>query len=433
MSLVRTRAWASAALLTFAGMSVASSARADASPQAGSISVSVLGFLGDGADEQAEALSSAIRLRFKSVGGYTAVEPPQPLGLMVVGFRCPPKPDAACLEKIAKNINADRMLWGTMSRGKGTVTVEVHYYDHGKDTVAQETYSDNLKDAQDPALEKIARKILTQLLGLSTGTVQVQAADYECGVGVDGSRAGQLEKGNLTLELPPGKHTVELLGPCKKVSSTVRVVANTKSVVDLSKAPTESVPEGPSKPFPTRTVVAISAIGLGAVSGIVAGVFGAKYWSARSDIQDKVALTPGATNEYGSVVTRKDASGKDVLYFELKDLKREYMVDPNSTASDVNCSAVPSGQTGVFKLCDDRKSMNGNIAPGIIFGVLGGALITTGVVLLVTDKSSAHASASATARDTTTKDRQGAGHVAVVPWFTPGSQGVSGLSVMGDF
>lgn len=398
-------------------------ARAEKAAQAGSISVAVLGFLGEGADEQADALAGAFRLRFKNIPGYVATEPPQPLGLMVVGFRCPPKPDAACLDKIAKNINADRMLWGTLTRAKGSVTVEVHYYDHGKDTFAQETYSDNLKDAQDPALEKIARKLLTQLIGVSTGTVQVQAADYECGVGVDGTRAGQLEKGNLTLELLPGKHTFELLGPCKKVSNTAAVVANGRTVVDLSKAP-EPVDDGPKKPFPTRKVVAFSTIGLGVVSGVVSVIFGAKYWSARSDIQDKLALTPGASNEYGKVVTGKDGNGKDVSYFELADLKREYMVNPNAAASDVNCSAVPAGQSGVFKLCDDRRAMNRNIAPGIIFGAVSAVLVGTGIVLLVTDKSGASdAPASG-------KSKPKEGSWAVAPWF--GSSG-QGLTVAGEF
>ena len=137
----------------------------------------------------------------------------------------------------------------------------------------------------------------------------------------------------------------------------------------------------------------------------------------------RLALTPGATNEYGKVVTRKDSSGKDVTFFELADLKREYMTNPSASASDVNCSAVPSGQSGVFKLCDDRKSMNKNIAPGIIFGAIGGALITTGIVLLVTDKGSASASASA-------KAEQRVSNVQVTPWFGTGTQG---LSVTGDF
>ena len=155
-------------------------------------------------------------------------------------------------------------------------------------------------------------------------------------------------------------------------------------------------------------------------------MFAAGYWSARSDIQSKLELTPGASNEYGRVVTRKDASGKDVTYFELKDLKREYMTSPDSASSDVNCSAVPAGTTGVYKLCADKKSMNGKIAPGIIFGVVGAGLIATGVIVLVTDKGPVRVSAAAKHPDKTLELT----NVQVVPMFASGQNGVS---VVGQF
>src|SRR5579859_3376081 len=109
MRLPRVTSCALAPLLFVLAMLVAKHAGAQG-PRP--ISVHVLEIDSDDADDQAEALTGAIRSRVRVAPGWQLVETTQSLSMLTAALRCPQHPDAPCLQKIADQLKADRFIWG---------------------------------------------------------------------------------------------------------------------------------------------------------------------------------------------------------------------------------------------------------------------------------------------------------------------------------
>src|SRR5262249_43586159 len=91
-------------------------AAADAST-AHSVPVAVITFDSDDADEQAEALTGALRSRIRASHGWSLADAPQSLGMLTAALRCPGKPlTAECQAKVADQIKAERFVFGYVSR-----------------------------------------------------------------------------------------------------------------------------------------------------------------------------------------------------------------------------------------------------------------------------------------------------------------------------
>ncbi len=119
-------------------------------PNAKAMPVYVLSILTDDADDQADALTQALRSRVRQAPGWSLLETPQSFETLSIALRCPPTPDAACLQRIGDQLHADHYVWGTLAKKKGgEVVADVHFWTRGKpQTDASETYSDNLKERQ---------------------------------------------------------------------------------------------------------------------------------------------------------------------------------------------------------------------------------------------------------------------------------------------
>jgi hypothetical protein len=119
----------------------------------------------DDADDQAEALTGALRSRVRSSPAWALPETTHTLRMLTAALRCPPRPDPACLQRIGDQIKSDRFAWGTLSKSGGRqVTVEMHLWTRGQPDVAiKETYSENLRDQNDDTLRKIAMRIIDRL------------------------------------------------------------------------------------------------------------------------------------------------------------------------------------------------------------------------------------------------------------------------------
>src|ERR1700723_946621 len=86
-----------------------SSARAQApKPQ----DLHVLEIDSDDADDQAEALTGALRSRVRSAQGWSLPETSQSLRMLTAALRCPVRPDAPCLQRIGDHLKTDRFVWG---------------------------------------------------------------------------------------------------------------------------------------------------------------------------------------------------------------------------------------------------------------------------------------------------------------------------------
>ena len=69
----------------------------------------VLDLESEDAEDQADALSAALRSRIRSTNDFTVVETTQHLSALMIALKCPQKPDATCL-----------MLCGAMAPGNSS-------------------------------------------------------------------------------------------------------------------------------------------------------------------------------------------------------------------------------------------------------------------------------------------------------------------------
>ena len=266
-------------------------ARADQST-AHSVAVAVLAFDSDDAEEQADALTGALRSRVRASQGWSLIETSQSLGMLTAALRCPTKPiSAECEQRIADQIKSERYIFGYVTKGPqaNQVTAEVHLYQKSKpDTVIRESYADNLKDQNDDTLRKVAQRLLDRLGGTAVGTIVVRMGSENGEVIVDGEKHVPLERGTARLDLSAGGHSVEVAvagQPSQK--RNVLVTAGKETVVDLALTTTGSVePAKSDSPFPTRKVIGGSIAALGIGAGIVATVMGLGYLDAKKAGED---------------------------------------------------------------------------------------------------------------------------------------------------
>jgi hypothetical protein len=129
----------------------------------------VLAIWTEDSDDQAEALTRALRWRARQAPGWSLLETNQSFETLAIALKCPPKPDTACLQRIGDQLKADRYVWGTMEKKKGThgeVSADLHLWTRGKPPAEdREDFADNLKDASDESLRAIASALFGRLTG----------------------------------------------------------------------------------------------------------------------------------------------------------------------------------------------------------------------------------------------------------------------------
>jgi hypothetical protein len=299
---------------------LARSARADQST-AHSVGVAVLAFDSDDAEEQADALTGAMRARVRAADGWSLVETPQSLGMLTAALRCPAKPvSAECEQRIADQLKLDRFIYGYVAKGPSPaqVTAEVHLYQRSKpDTVRRETYSDNLRDQNDEALRKIAYRLLDGLAATTVGTVVVHLGREGGEVIVDGEKRVPLQNGVARVELSPGGHAVEVIlaGQTASQKRNVVVTAGKETVVTLGVPAPPGASTEPAAPFPTRKVVGATLAGAGVVLAIVSVANVLSYESAldRGDVAEAEAARNPVGDKLPPGKTADDACGSDLL------------------------------------------------------------------------------------------------------------------------
>jgi hypothetical protein len=272
-------------------LAVPRTARAD-QPGAHTVPVAVLAFDSEDSEEQAEALTAALRSRIRAAQGWSLIETTQSLGMMTAAFKCPARPTPECQQKIAEQIKAERYIFGFVTKGpaSGQVTAEIHLYQKGKsDTVLKEAYADNLKDGNDDTLRKIAARIVDRLGGTAVGVIVVKSSESSGDVVVDGEKHVPLDKGTARIELSAGGHSVEVASPNGGTTKrNVIVTAGRETVVEFSAAATTEPPKEASKTN-TRRIVGGVTMGAGAVLGAVAVIELVQYLGALSKGDDRAA------------------------------------------------------------------------------------------------------------------------------------------------
>jgi hypothetical protein len=236
---------AGAALLLIASVLAPRQARCESPPTRGG-PLYVLSIWTDDADDQADALTQALRWRVGQTPGFALLQTSQSFETLAIALKCPARPDNACLQRIGDQLKADHYMWGTMDKKKapsGEINVEVHLWTRGKpDTSTRESYADTLKDANDESLRAIATGIFTKLTGVIP---------------------------------PPAPAATPAPAP---VASAPAAAPNTADgglqalgvAVSPTAAPSAEEPE--SDKSATRTVLAYSALAVGVAAIVVSGV-----------------------------------------------------------------------------------------------------------------------------------------------------------------
>jgi hypothetical protein len=378
--MARATRLALAALAASVAGSASTSARAE-SPNAKATPVYVLPLSTDDADDQADALTQALRSRVRQAAGWSLLETSQSFETLAIALKCPPKPDPLCLQRIGDQLHADHYVWGTLAkkRSASEVTADLHLWSRGKtDADASETYSDNLKDASDEALRGVAARLFGRMSGAGTGGTLIVHAGRSAGtVVVDGADRGALDNGIARLELPAGSHTIAVRVPGVEAppGQTAEVASGSEQELNFVLAPVRmsAQPEEPSSPVPVGKVLGYSAIVAGA-GFLVAGGIEAANWvndnSASTEDRNRVPKS------VADVCTQQSAAAIDA--------------------------------------CNKSKDALTVSTLGWIFGGAGALLLGTGIVLVVSD----HGSSSDGRHTASVRPIQGA-RVDVVPALGP--------------
>lgn len=361
-------------------------------------STPVLTFESDDAEEQADAFTTALRARIKAAPGWTLSENTFSLGILTAALKC--RLDAPCLQRVGDQLKTDKFFWGKVTRvGKTQVSVEAHHWQRGKhDSVVKETYSDDLRDPNSEGLKKVASRIFERLTNtLTTGTVSVKAGRHDGQVLVDGVLGGQLTGGQAVLELKPGSYAIEVRAegflPVRQQANVV-VGAETQLSFELAAPAPPPEPVAPEKPFATRKFISYGLIGAGAVGGIIGVVQLVRWFSAQSEIDDLRSQRYGLQTPPGQPPAQVD--------------------DP--CAGHPYAANDPAAQKRLADACKMAPDGESISTVGFIAGGVGAALIGTGVVLLLTDKTPKDPPVKGLAPATTAKTE---GHWTVVPSIGP--------------
>lgn len=384
------------ALVSFviASLALPSAARADVATGP-SVPVAVLPLDSDDAEEQADALTGALRSRIRASEGWSVVETSQSLAMLMAALRCTKPVGDECEQKLAEQIKSERFVFGWVTKGptRGEVTAEVRLYQRGKPTtVVRERYADNLTDQNDDALRGIAERILEQLGENALGSIVVRMGNLDGEVIVDGSKRVALTDGTAKLALSPGGHSVEVVVPGQPPQKrNVLVAVGKETVLELPVSVEPALGESPptaAKPFPVRAVLggALIAAGLGA------GAVSVVNYLAYEDDQTRAA---GYQNDPNPQIWKLPAGKK---------------------ASDV-CVTPDWKQQEICKAEADAVR-HSTIAIATAIG--GGLLVLGGAVLLITSGSG---EGEPTTTGATPKPK-------VAPVFGPGQ---GGLALTGVF
>jgi hypothetical protein len=260
-----------------------------AEPGPDTLPIHVIAIQTPDADDQAEALTKALRQAVRAMPGWSLDDGDYSLEVLVLSLKCSEPPDASCQSRIADQIRADRYVWGILSKGKeSNVTGELNFWVRGKGTSkVPVSYSANLTEAEDESLKKIAVDSINRLTGgPPKGALTVKAGKVAGQVFLDGQPLGALTGGEGTFFVPSGPHQIMVKAPgYSDVAASITVKPNqpTDVIVSPSTAPVTTPPNW-------KRIGGFASIGAGVVFAAVGVVGSAKIITLNSDEKYKGIL-----------------------------------------------------------------------------------------------------------------------------------------------
>jgi hypothetical protein len=275
-----------------AALATGSGSAQAAEPGPGALPINVIVIQTSDADDQAEALTKALRVAVRAMPGWSLGEGDYSLEVLTLSLKCTDPPDANCQSRIADQIKSDRYIWGTLKKKPGgTVVGDVHLWVRGKGTSNWPLdYSSNLTEPNDDALKRIAAESISQLTGgPPKGGIHLSVGNVAGQVFVDGQPVGALKAGDGTFMVPSGPHkvTVKAVGYADMESQVVVKPSGPPTDVTLA-----MVPLTDNTPLNWRRIGGFGAIGFGVVSAVVGFASMAQVKSAQTTIDAKRTSTP---------------------------------------------------------------------------------------------------------------------------------------------
>jgi hypothetical protein len=256
--------------------------------------VQVVAIMSDDAFQHAQALTDALRKAVDHMPGFLLAKGEYSLEVLTAALGCPDPPNRICLRKMARKLQVDRFVWGTLKKVPNRqVTAHLSYWENGsnqRDTTL--TYSTNLNDGADDALYRVASSAMSALLGPAEVTLVVRAGDLNGTIFINDAPKGKLQGGRAELTVPAGKVTVRVaIDGYRDSLTTARVPPGGNAEVKLEPVLTsmpqaadrdhERNPVGP--PARGSQVAAYTVLGIGAAVTVAGGVLWYMSYSQAHD------------------------------------------------------------------------------------------------------------------------------------------------------
>ncbi len=339
------------ALTAAAAIAAGSTTAKAAEPGPDTLPISVIAIQTDAADDQAEALTKALRNSVRAMPGWSLGEGDFSLEVLTLSLKCSEPPDASCQSRIADQIKSDRYVWGTIEKKGASVKGSLNFWVRGKGTSKVPVdYTSNLTDSTDDTLRHIAAGAINELTGgPPKGGIHIKAGDVQGQVFVDGQPLGALKSGDGSFMIPSGPH---------KITVKAQGYADAESQVVIK--PTGAATELTLVPIPMETKTAVNWRKVGGFTSLGVGV---------------------AAFAVGIVGTVQTAGA------QFRDVYKDYA---GSTVTKDVCASSAAGadhpNAAVATLCDTGK--RGERLQAIVYPIaaVAGGL---GIYLIATSASSA--------------------------------------------
>jgi len=270
------------AVTAAAAMTAGSALSFAAAPGPDTLPISVIAIQTDVADDQAEALTKALRNAVRAIPGWSLGEGDFSLEVLTLSLKCGEPPDASCQSRIADQIKSDRYVWGTIQKKGKDVRGTLNFWVRGKGTSKVPVeYTANLTESSDETLKQIASQAISELTGgPPKGGVHIKAGDVQGQVFVDGQPLGALKNGDGTFMIPSGPHKIAVKAQGYADAESQVVVKPTGAPTEVTLVPIKTEAKTAMN---WRKVGGFTAIGVGVAAGVVGVISSLQVSSANSN------------------------------------------------------------------------------------------------------------------------------------------------------
>lgn len=272
------------ALTAFAALAAGSATAIAAEPGPDTLPISVIAIQTDVADDQAEALTKALRNAVRAMPGWSLGEGDFSLEVLTLSLKCAEPPDASCQSRIADQIKSDRYVWGTIQKKGANVHGTLNFWVRGKGTSKVPVdYTANLTESSDETLKTIAAQAINELTGgPPKGGIHIKAGDLQGQVFVDGQPLGALKSGDGSFMIPSGSHKITVKAPGYADAESQVVVKPTGAPTEVTLVPIQNEAKTAVN---WRKVGGFTSLGVGVAAGVV-GLIGALQVSSSANNED---------------------------------------------------------------------------------------------------------------------------------------------------